>query len=406
MNKKDRAYCEERIKFLAGRHQRGTLTMAERRESVDLEEKLAADDARVNAYQETGGYGHTMTRTAEDRAFSDYLRTGRAGPELRAAGEAVGSQGGFLVPEGFWNSLRVALKQYGGMSQDMAQVITDDGRLMPFPTNNPISVLASYASENTQVSDTNYTFGEGQLYAWTLVSGAVRASLQLSQDSATNLDAFVATRIGEQIGRKMAAEVVTGGGPSAKAATGIVPALTSFGTVSGASGGVLNLGTATAVKQFSQAASTELITNTLAPQTAFAMIAAVDPAYWYVDGGCAFYMNATQALGMRQVSDANGRPLLNLDDGLSDDYIGTIGGFPVKVVQEIGNLTASTVSGPVFGNMQHAMALRLVRGGGSGILTLRERWADFLQIGWIGWQRWDAQPMDLRAACVVKAAAT
>jgi hypothetical protein len=41
----------------------------------------------------------------------------------------------------------------------------------------------------------------------------------------------------------------------------------------------------------------------------------------------------------------------------------------------------------------------------AGLLRLDQRYADQLQIGYIGYMRWDAKSNDLRAACTVKAIA-
>jgi HK97 family phage major capsid protein len=115
-------------------------------------------------------------------------------------------------------------------------------------------------------------------------------------------------------------------------------------------------------------------------------------------------MNRTQALNMRSVVDDNGRPLLNLDQAFVDGAIGTLFGFPVRIVAEVPDLAASTVGGPVFGSIRHAMALRTVQMG--GVLALHERYAEFGQVGYIGYQRVDSQPVDLRAAVTCKPAAS
>lgn len=388
---------------------RGLATDADIQEFDSLERDIKLIDVQMATAggvtnDSTSTRSAAPTATAEDRAFTHYLRTGVESPELRAAGmsEGTGSQGGFTVPQSFWNKLAIALKLYGGMSQYFTQLPTEDGRVTPFPTNNPTAVVGSYITENTQVSQQQYVFGEGVLYGWTLTSGVVLASLQLMQDSAMETDSFVAARVGESIGRKLAVEAVSGAGPVSNAATGINTALNSYGALSGNAGGVLTLGSATAVKLFS-GTTTELAANVLAPQTAFSMIAGVDPAYWE---GAAFYMNATQALNERQVVDSNGRPLLNFNDGWSDGAIGTIGGFPVRIANEIPNLSASTLGGPIFANLEHAMVQRMVKGATVNTMKLTERYADFLQVGYIGWQRFDMQPVDLRAAVVVKAAST
>jgi hypothetical protein len=52
------------------------------------------------------------------------------------------------------------------------------------------------------------------------------------------------------------------------------------------------------------------------------------------------------------------------------------------VDNNIPNLTASTVGGPVFGSLQHAMVRRIVRG--AEVMRLTERYADFLAEGLLG----------------------
>jgi HK97 family phage major capsid protein len=176
--------------------------------------------------------------------------------------------------------------------------------------------------------------------------------------------------------------------------TGIVPSLNSASRF-------VSLGTATAVKQFA-GSSTELAQNTLSPQTLVAMVQAVDPAY-YPDA--AFYMNTAQALGIRSLVDANGRPLYNLDDGLSQGTGGSLLGFPVRLVAEIPNLVASTTGGPIFGSVANAMQLRTVPSQVTA-MRLTERYAEFLQVGYIGANRVDSVPLDLASCVTVKPAAT
>ena len=74
------------------------------------------------------------------------------------------------------------------------------------------------------------------------------------------------------------------------------------------------------------------------------------------------------------------------------------------VDQNIPNLAASTTGGPIFGHLQSAMVKRTVKG--AGVLRLTERYADFLQVGYIGFMRTDIRSKDLRAAVTVKPAGT
>ncbi len=241
-----------RLTVADGNEHRAICDELDRRHNIPREERNGpgASDADIADVAGLNGFSSNRTETREERVFTEYLRTGRAGEELRAAGEATGGAGGYMVPQSFWARMSVALKMYGGISSDYQQVQTDDGRVMPWPTNNPTTTLATYLTENTQVSNVNYVFGQGMLFAWTLTTGAILASLQLIQDSAIDVDQFVADRAGEQIGRKLAAEAVSGLGAASKAGTGIIPSLNAFGTASTGTGGVYDLGTATGVKLF------------------------------------------------------------------------------------------------------------------------------------------------------------
>jgi HK97 family phage major capsid protein len=299
------------------------------------------------------------------------------------------------------------MRAYGGLWNEFRLVRTDTGAPMSWPTNNPTAVVGTLLTEDTQITpSSSYTFGLGQINAWTVVGPLTLVTLQLEEDSAFDIGAFVGTRIGEAIGRELAALAWSGTGSSQP--LGLTTALAAgssitpgTGTGSGSSGGgYLALAAANAVKNFG-GTTTELAANTISPNTALQMIEAIDPAYY---PSCAFYMNAQQAWGLRGQVDANGRPLLNLDDALTQGSVGTMFGFPVRVDNGAPSLTASTAGGPVFGSMEHAMVRREVRD--VRIMRLVERYADYLAVGYLGYHRVDARSNDLRAAVTVKANAT
>jgi len=362
-------------------------------------------------------------RTERDKAFSDYLRTGNTrgvipvydvrsdGPGISTAPNdsavsagAAGNYGGYMVAPAFWKNLQVALKVYGGLQNDFKQVQTETGAPMPWPTIDPTNVTASpVANELTQLSIQNlYLFGQGMLQAWPFAVGPVLASLQMVNDSAFDVDQFVADRFGEALGRELAALGVSGTGLGQP--LGIIPALTARGVVS-QSGGYIQLGTATAVNVIGGGTQTELVGNLLSPQTILNMIASVDPAYRNAPDGsptAAFYVTDGQLKGLREVVDSYGRPLLVQPDqgGAPILY-----GYPVKVDNALPALTASTVGGPCFGNMSTAMVTRTVTNSVT-VMRLTERFADYLAVGYIGFARVDMRSNDLRAAVTVRPAAT
>jgi HK97 family phage major capsid protein len=315
-----------------------------------------------------------------------------------------GSAGGYTVPIGFWDNLTVALRAYGGLWNQFRLVRTDTGNPMTWPTNNPTAVYGALLTEDTQITPSNdYTFGLGVMNAWTVVGPLTLVTFQLEEDSAINTQEFVGQRLGEAIGRELSALAWSGTGSSQP--LGLTTALAAgssitpgTGSGSGSSGGgYLALAAANAVTNFG-GTTTELAANTLSPNTCLDMIQAIDPAYY--DGAC-FTMNSQQAWGLRGQVDTAGRPLVNLDDGLTQGGVGTVFGFPVVIDNACPNLTASTVGGPVFGNMQHAMVRREVKE--VRIMRLVERFADYLCVAYLGWHRADSRSNDLRAAVGVKA---
>ena len=128
------------------------------------------------------------------------------------------------------------------------------------------------------------------------------------------------------------------------------------------------------------------------------MIKAVDPAYRAL--GARFYMNDAQLQGMRAIVDNYGRPFYQSLQGADPELYG----YGVAVDNNVPDIPASAAGGPIFGHLQSAKVMRVVTG--ASVLPLDERYADYLQVGFIGYQRLDIRSNDLRAAVVVKAAAS
>jgi HK97 family phage major capsid protein len=391
---------------------------------------LASAEAAANVAAPDATRSDLTEAERREADFSAYLKRGVQTSELRAAGEAAGSSGGYLVPPGWWQRLQVAMKAFGGTAEDFEQLETESGQPMQWATVDPTTTvgqlvgstnttgatgqtpgqgaLGGTANENQQVGDLDYAFGQGTLSAYMYTSGAQKVSFQLANDAAFNTDKFVSARVGESLGRAKALAAISGSGSAQP--LGIITALaakSSAGTVgTGAiagTGGRIVLATAGKTPLAAgDSTSTELLTNTLNPATLRSMIAAVDPAYRAL--GAKYYMNDNQLLGLRGQVDSNGRPLINLQDGLTPGVPTTLWGYEIKVDQNIPNLAASTTGGPIFGHLGSAMVLRTVNQ--SGLLRLSERYADLLQVGYIGYMRFDIRSNDLRAAVTVTASTT
>lgn len=234
-----------------------------------------------------------------------------------------------------------------------------------------------------------------------------KVSFQLDQDSAFDMGQFVAARVGEALGRGVArAAADTSGtyGSGTGMPTSVYSAISGYNSGSQAlaltTSATLNAWHAVASGTSNAGNVTELAANALSPATILALISKVDPAYRKL--GAKFYMSDAQRIGTGSILDGYGRPLF--PELLSDNP--SLFNYPVVVDNNVPALTASTIGGPVFGHLSSAMVMRTVKPEGAasvGLLRLSERYADFLQVGFIGYMRYDLRANDVRAIATVKA---
>jgi HK97 family phage major capsid protein len=354
---------------------------------------------------------------SEIRAALDANSLSTAGGEPAVAG-ATGFTSGYMIPMGFWHNLQIALKAYGGILPYIQMIQTDSGQPMPWPTVDPTQIVGRYITETNQLgfggdsNGTDYQFGQGMLNAWTIVSGVILASVQLINDSAFDVDGFVNDRIGESIGRKVAAEIHTGTG--ATAFLGCETALSARGhQATAALGGIYLSGTSGNWSATAGGSAFTILGGTSAqPKKAngligfddvLGMIATVDPAYRNT-GRCIFVANDITLAMLRSITDAYGHPLWS--PAVAPGQPDTLYGYPVIVDQNTSGVStsASTAGGLIFGDFKTAMIARQVNG--ATMMRLTERYADYLQVGYLGYIRMDARSNDLRAAALYSTNAT
>src|SRR5215469_4876977 len=237
----------------------------------------------------------SRTKDAHEKAFLAYLRRGVAGmtgderrnlTEQRTTLDAnaiatIGgsSNAGYLVPQGFWHNLQIALKQYGGLLNVARMVETSTGNPMPWPTTDPTAIIGNYVgNQGTQLGFQDYVFGQGMMHAWTITSNVALASLEAINYSAFGVETFVRDRIAESNGRFVASELHSGSGSSAL--LGIKTGLVAKGIVAGAAGGVYQpTAGGTVFKLGSGTAVNKLSSGTPGFDDILNMIAKIDPAY-------------------------------------------------------------------------------------------------------------------------------
>jgi HK97 family phage major capsid protein len=308
-----------------------------------------------------------------------------------------GTVGGYFVPAGFVYDVEVATKYYAPLLDGSCVKIFDTatGQVLPYPTSNDTNQAWTIIGEGVQVLEqntaTNYPtqgtapsgqpgdVGIGQITfgAYKGTTGNIQVSLELLQDSAFNLEAFLTNAFAIRLGRGYEYYLTQGTGVNQP--LGIIPALTTSGlgyslpTPITAAGSSVNDGT------------TATGANSIGSPDLVNLEHAVDPTY----RGNARYMFHDQTLRfLKQQLDKYGRPLWA--PGVKDGDPDTINGYRYTINQSFAQISASAIT-VVFGDFSKFMVRRVRE---LQVVRLDERYADFGLVAYIGFSRIDSRLLD------------
>lgn len=154
-------------------------------------------------------------------AFDKFLRCGlgemsseerQALRELRAQGTTPDDKGGYTVPKIMLNKIIDSMKAYGGIAS-VAQILnTANGQTITWSTSDGTTEEGELLGENTQANEGDVTFGTANLEAKKLSSKIIRISNELLQDSGVDIEAYLASRIAQRLGRGESRYLVQGTG--------------------------------------------------------------------------------------------------------------------------------------------------------------------------------------------------
>lgn len=305
------------------------------------------------------------------RAFNAFLREGISSlnnedrtlmeAAFRAQSQGTGSEGGFSVPEGFGGKIIETLEQFGGIMSAATLIQTEGAEDIPFPTvddtgNSGVGELA----ENATMADQDVVFGQATLNAYIYGSGVIPVSHKLLGSQVLDLEGFLAQLMGKRIGRRLAGKLATGTGSSQPQG--------------------ITIGAGTGVTAASATA--------LAYTDITGLEAAVDPAYQAMGK---FVFNQTTLKAFKDLADSDGRPLWL--PGLADRAPATLLGY--EYVLDNSMPTAATGTVPVvFGDISQ---FYVRQAGGMTVQRLVERYAEKLQVGFLGHAMYDGRVMDSSA---------
>jgi HK97 family phage major capsid protein len=377
-------------------------------QQIERQERYEAKAAKVNTVERPGAAATVTasisedddeTEAAYDRVFASYLKRGvldmstedrqllqnnfKQDADIRnAAGVGTGSAGGYTVPPLFRDRFVETMKWYGPMLQEAEVITTNTGANLQWPTNDDTGNVGAILAENTQVSEQDVTLGTASLDAYMYTSKLVRVSFQLLNDK-PDFDTWLARKLGERIGRILNQHFTTGTGTSQP--DGIVTSATVGVTGSG------SLAT----------------TGGISYDNIVDLVEALDPAYGNADGGSGeapglkFMGHQSVRKALRKLKDSQNRPLWepSVQAGAPDNLLG----YPFRINNDMATVAQNSKS-LLFGNIRQAYVIRIV----NELTTLRltERYADFLQVGFLGFERADGTMQDANAVRVFQTTPT
>ncbi|HLZ08962.1 MAG TPA: phage major capsid protein [Chloroflexota bacterium] len=378
---------ESRVKFDAlDAEQKGLLDQVEvieRAEALELELR----DTTRPPEDDLGGDAEKRQKQTEEKrkaAFADYLRNGLSesahfrgmSPENRKIlmeqrdMGVIGTTtaGGYFVPQGFVYDVEQAMKWYGSMLDAGTIMDTATGQPLPWPSDNDTTVVGEQISENTQVTAADVTLGSLTFNAWKYSTKLVKVSIEMLQDSAFPIESYIKDKFAIRLGRILNTHFTTGGGTTLP--NGIVTAAAAGPTAVGAAG---NTG------------GSDSATNTIGSTDIFELEHSVDRAY---RNGAAYMMHDTTLKTVKDVLDKYGRPLWK--PSLSSGDPDTFNGYPFFINNDMATPAASAKT-MLFGQLKKYMIRRVK---GLAVLRLDERFADYGQVAFIGFARYDGNLLD------------
>ena len=307
-------------------------------------------------------YGAPMTRqeVLEQRAGRAEYRAQQEqmDPERRDQSVGTTTAGGFTVPDEMMQAIEIAQLAFGGMREVSTVLTTATGADMPIPTSDDTSNEGAILAENIAAGEQDIVFGQLILQAFKYSSLMIPVSIELMQDSATNMAQFVGGRLFERLARIMHRHATVGTGTAQP--NGVVSAATDSTVV---------------------AASNTAITY---PEV-LNLKHSVDPAY---RNNARFMAPDGLLLLMKTMVDSQNRPLWL--PSLIPGEPSTFDGDQVVVNQHMAAPASDSIS-LLYGDFSKYLWRETHE---IEIMRLDERFAEQHQVAFLGFSRFDGDLLD------------
>ena len=284
-----------------------------------------------------------------------------------AMSTTTAGEGGYTVPAEIAAMVITKLKAFGGM-RDVASILTTStGVAMNWPTSDGTADVGAIVGQNAAVSGADITFGTIGLNPFYYTSNKIALPLELIQDSAIDVVAYVVDRLATRIARIQNTHFTTGAGTTLP--DGVIP------------------------KSATGKTGTTGQTLTVIYDDLIDLKHSVNRAY---RGNARYMMNDLSVAVVSKLKDTTGRPIWvpAVVAGAPD----TLCGFPVAINDDVAVMAANAKS-IAFGDFSK-YTIRDVAN-----TTVIKRFDDSAfalsnQVGFCGWQRSGGNLLDTAAVRV------
>jgi HK97 family phage major capsid protein len=315
-----------------------------------------------------------------DATLSDAMRSILSGAEKRDGVNEGGDQTahigsysslGYFVPTGFINRVEQATKYFAPLLEDgiFTVIRTASGNALPFPVSDDTGNAAVMLAEAAPVSEEDITANHVVLSAKKATSGVIKASIELLQDSAIDVEGWLAERFGERYGRGYENFLTNGTGGTQP--TGLLTALAANGvTPVVAAGANANSGL-----------SGDTGANSIGYQDLVNLEHSVDPSY---RRNAKFMLSDNALASIKKILDKFGRPLWS--SGISAGDPPTILGYQYVINQSMPSIAPSATT-VVFGDLKKFVVRRVLD---MSMIRLVEKYAGTGEVGFQSFNRVDS----------------
>lgn len=199
---------------------------------IRAEERMRDLDADKFFNEVTNG-GHKPSQRTEDGGISVrdavalYLRNGnnvtaeQAIAIRNAMSTTTAAEGGYTVPSEIASMVIDKLKAFGGMREVANILSTSTGVDMSWPTSDGTADVGEIVGQNSAANAGDITFGTVTLKPYYYTSKKIALPLELIQDSAIDVIAYVIDRLATRIARIQNTHFTTGAGTTLP--DGVIP---------------------------------------------------------------------------------------------------------------------------------------------------------------------------------------